>query len=270
MTDDSGTKQSTGATPPTHPLNRIGKVVAVASGKGGVGKSSVTALLAVLLQRHHYRVGIMDVDITGPSIPKLFGTGAPAVQTELGIEPVVTKQGIKLISMNAVLEQEDAPVIWRGPIVSQVVKQFWNEVAWGELDCLLLDFPPGTGDVPLTVFQTIPLDGMIIVTTPQDLVALIVKKAYNMAKMMDVPILGLIENMSYLQCPDCGQTIELFGPSRAAAMADALATQLLGRLPVQPELARAGDAGTIENYPAEGLAEALKIFDQLLRQPAPV
>lgn len=194
--------------------HKIDKVIAVMSGKGGVGKSLVTSCIAVQLAHEGKKVGILDADVTGPSIPKMFGIHKTAESDGKALYPEMTKQGIKVISVNLLLENAEEPVIWRGPIISSVVKQFWNDVYWGELDVLLIDMPPGTGDVPLTVFQSIPVDGGIIVTSPQDLVKLIVKKAYNMALKMDIPIIGVIENYSYIECPDCGKKISVFGESK--------------------------------------------------------
>ena len=247
----------------TNELNKIKNVVAIASGKGGVGKSLVTSLLAVALRRRGYRVGIMDADITGPSIPKIFGIQSKIEMSELGIFPPKSASGIEIISINLLLEQEDAPVIWRGPIISGTVKQFWSDVIWGDLDYLLLDMPPGTGDVPLTIFQSIPVKGLIVVTSPQDLVGLIVKKAYHMAKEMKIPVLGLIENMSYLHCPDCGKRIELFGASKADKMAGALGIELLAQLPVNPELAQASDRGEIEKTNPNDLTGVVTVLEQL-------
>ena len=190
-------------------FSSIKNVIGVVSGKGGVGKSFVTAMLAVLLNRKGYRVGILDADVTGPSIPKMFGITRKASANELGILPERTANDIKVMSVNLLLDKEDSPVIWRGPILAGTVKQFWTDVVWEDLDYLFIDMPPGTGDVPLTVFQSIPLDGIVIVSSPQDLVSMIVKKAYNMAKMMNVPILGYVENMSYVKCPDCGKEIQV-------------------------------------------------------------
>lgn len=195
---------------PTGEYNNIKHVLAVVSGKGGVGKSMTASMLAVLLKRMGRNVGILDADITGPSIPKTFGIRSRAYQNEIGILPAETETGIKVMSINLLLEEGDMPVLWRGPVIAGAVKQFWHDVVWGDLDYLIIDCPPGTGDVPLTVFQSIPIDGAVIVTSPQDLVSLIVRKAYNMAKMMDIPVLGLIENMSYAVCPDCGQKAPSF------------------------------------------------------------
>ncbi|MEG1994794.1 MAG: Mrp/NBP35 family ATP-binding protein, partial [Oscillospiraceae bacterium] len=191
-------------------LSKIKKVIAVVSGKGGVGKSLVTSLLAVISQRKGFKTAIMDADVTGPSIPKAFGITEKATATDLGLFPVVTKTGIETMSINLLLEDETAPVVWRGPVISGTVKQFWTDVVWGEVDYMFIDMPPGTGDVPLTVFQSIPVDGIIIVTSPQELVSMIVEKAVKMAEMMNVPILGIVENMSYIKCPDCDKEIKLF------------------------------------------------------------
>lgn len=242
----------------TNELNDIKKVYAVLSGKGGVGKSLVTSLLAVMMNKKGYQVGVLDADITGPSIPKMFGIEDSKVETtEIGLLPAVTASGIKLISINLLLEKRDAPVIWRGPLISGVVKQFWTDVIWDELDYLFLDMPPGTGDVPLTVFQSIPLDGIIIVTSPQDLVSLIVKKAYNMAKEMRIPITGIIENMSYIDCPDCGKRINVFGESKTEAVAKELSIPFLGRLPLDPDVAKLCDQGAVENFNKNYLDQCL-------------
>lgn len=215
----------------------IKKVIAVVSGKGGVGKSFVTASLARQMREKGYTVGIMDADITGPSIPKMYGIHQVAQGTEEGIFPCVAKDGTKLISINVLMEDEEMPVVWRGPIISGVVKQFWSDVMWGDLDYLFVDMPPGTGDVALTVFQSLPVDGIVIVTSPQDLVKMIVKKAYNMAKQMKIPVLGLVENFSYVACPDCGRKIELFGKSKVDGVAEELGVPVLGKMPIDPKLA---------------------------------
>lgn len=228
---------------------QVRKVIGIVSGKGGVGKSFVTSSLAVLLNSMGYKTGIMDADITGPSIPKMFGVKGPAQGTEEGIYPEVADNGTKIMSVNLLLEDEEAPVIWRGPVIAGMVKQFWTDVMWGELDFLFVDMPPGTGDVPLTVFQSIPLDGIIIVTSPQDLVKMIVKKAYNMASAMNIPILGIVENYSYLKCSDCGTEIKIFGESRIDEIAADLGTEVLGKMPIVPEFAELADAG--EFYKAE-------------------
>jgi Mrp family chromosome partitioning ATPase len=214
-----------------------------------VGKSLVTGLLAVMMRRKGHNVGILDADITGPSIPKMFGADDYKVDTsEFGIYPPKSHNNIKIMSINLLLEKRDAPVIWRGPLIAGAVKQFWTDVIWGDIDFLFFDMPPGTGDVPLTVFQSVPLDGIIIVTSPQDLVSLIVKKAYNMAKDMNIPILGIIENMSYTVCPDCGIQINMFGESKAEKVAEELGVKFLGRLPVDTEIAALCDKGEIEKF----------------------
>ncbi|HEX2924929.1 MAG TPA: P-loop NTPase [Ruminiclostridium sp.] len=248
----------------THELNSIKRVIGVVSGKGGVGKSLVTSTLSVMMRRKGYRVGVLDADITGPSIPKVFGIDQKAQGSELGIYPQTSRNDIKVMSVNLMLDQSDAPVIWRGPIIAGVVKQFWTDVIWGELDYLFLDMPPGTGDVPLTVFQSIPLDGIVIVTSPQDLVSLIVKKAYNMAKEMDIPILGVVENMSYLKCPDCGKEIKLFGNSKIDEIAESLDMKVLGKMPIDPAIAELCDRGEIEKLNHEYLEEAVSYIENHL------
>lgn len=230
----------------TNELNSIKRVIGVISGKGGVGKSLVTSTLAVLMRRKGYRIGVLDADITGPSIPKMFGITKKAEGSEFGIYPERTHNNINVMSVNLLLEKDDSPVIWRGPIISGTVKQFWTDVIWGEIDYLFLDMPPGTGDVPLTVFQSIPLDGVVIVTSPQDLVSLIVRKAYNMAKSMNIPVLGIVENMSWFKCPDCGKDIKLFGESKIEEIASKLGVPVLGRMPIDPSIAELCDQGEIE------------------------
>ncbi|MGI6113033.1 MAG: P-loop NTPase [Mahellales bacterium] len=252
----------------THELNEINKTVAVISGKGGVGKSLVTSLLAVTMQRKGFRTGILDADITGPSIPKIFGVDGFKVETnELGIYPAKTHNGIEIMSINLLLDKKDAPVIWRGPLIAGTVKQFWTDVIWGNLDYLFIDMPPGTGDVPLTVFQSIPLDGIIIVTSPQDLVSLIVKKAYNMAKTMNIPILGVIENMSYVVCPDCGKHIEIFGQSNVQGIAQEMNIDFLGSLPVDPQIAQLCDKGQIEKYNKDYMNRCELMLDRMNSNP---
>ena len=247
---------------PINPLSSVKKVIGVVSGKGGVGKSFVTASLAVAMQKAGYQVGIMDADITGPSIPKMFGVHGPAYGTDDGMYAIAAENGTKIMSINLLVDDEEAPVIWRGPVIGGAVKQFWTDVIWGDLDYLFVDMPPGTGDVPLTVFQSIPVDGIVIVTSPQELVQLIVKKAYNMATMMDIPVLGLVENFSYVKCPDCGKEIRIFGESHVDEVAKELSIPVFGKLPIEPELAKAADAGkfyeTENPYLAAGI-EALKI-----------
>lgn len=216
----------------------IKKVIGVVSGKGGVGKSLVTASLARMMRAKGYNVGIMDADITGPSIPKMYGLHEMAVGTEQGILPCEAADGTKIMSVNLLLEDEEAPVIWRGPVIAGVVKQFWTDVMWGNLDYLFVDMPPGTGDVPLTVFQSLPVDGVVIVTSPQDLVQMIVKKAYGMAKQMNIPVLGIVENYSYVKCPDCGKEIKVFGESHIDEIAEDLNVPVLGKMPLDPAIAQ--------------------------------
>lgn len=221
----------------------IKKVIGVVSGKGGVGKSFVTAGLASKMRKKGYEVGILDADITGPSIPKMFGVHGPAVGNDMGIDPIQAEDGTKIMSINLLMDDEEAPVVWRGPVIAGAVKQFWTDVIWGDLDYLFVDMPPGTGDVPLTVFQSLPVDGIIIVTSPQELVQMIVKKAYNMAGMMNIPVLGVVENYSYLKCPDCGKEISLFGESHIDEAAKELGIDVLGKLPLDPKSAQAADEG---------------------------
>mgnify|MGYP001170020114 CR=1 FL=1 len=247
----------------TNELNHINKVIGIVSGKGGVGKSLVTSTLAVLMKRKGYRVGVLDADITGPSIPKMFGVSKKAEGSELGIHPQRTHNDIKVMSVNLMLKKEDSPVIWRGPIISGVVKQFWTDVIWGDIDYLFIDMPPGTGDVPLTVFQSIPLDGVVIVTSPQDLVSLIVKKAYNMAKSMNKTVLGIVENMSWIKCPDCGREIELFGKSKIDDVARDLGVPVLGRVPIDPSVAELCDKGEIEKVNHDYLNKAVECIENI-------
>ena len=246
----------------THEYNAIKKVIGVVSGKGGVGKSLVTGMLSVLMQRKGYKVGILDADITGPSIPKMFGLNKMAQSNELGIFPERTSGGMSAMSINLLMSQEDAPIIWRGPLIANMVKQFWTDVLWGDLDFLFIDMPPGTGDVPLTVFQSIPLDGIVIVTSPQDLVSLIVKKAYNMAKQMNIPILGIVENMSYVKCPDCGKEIKLFGESKLNQIAEELDLELLGRLPIDSEMSELLNKGDFESFYNDYLLDAANKIEE--------
>ena len=248
---------------PMNAASNIRKVIGVVGGKGGVGKSFVTASLACAMSRAGYRVGIMDADITGPSIPKMLGVHGQVYGTEAGMVPMETANGMKVMSVNLLLDDEEAPVIWRGSVIAGVVKQFWNETVWGELDYLFVDMPPGTGDVPLTVFQSLPVDGIIVVTSPQELVQMIVKKAYNMAQMMDIPVLGLIENFSYLKCPDCGKEIRLFGESHIGDVANELGVPVLGKLPLDPAYAQKADAGEFEELENPHLETAVAELKKL-------
>ncbi|MDO4260663.1 MAG: Mrp/NBP35 family ATP-binding protein [Eubacteriales bacterium] len=243
-----------------NPGSHIHKVIGIVSGKGGVGKSMVTASLANLMKKQGYTVGILDADITGPSIPKMYGLHGPAEMEGESIRPVTTANGIPVMSINLLLPDEESPVIWRGPILANMVKQFWSDVAWGELDYLFVDMPPGTGDVPLTVFQSIPVDGIVMVTSPQELVGLIVKKALNMARSMQIPVLGLVENYSYVVCPDCGKEFRIFGESGLDALSEELGIPVLGRLPIEPKLAElAGGSFAEAENPYLSAAEDLLI-----------
>lgn len=226
----------------------IKKIIGIVSGKGGVGKSLVSSFLAVQMKKKGYNVGILDADITGPSIPAAFGLKGKLFGSEFGIMPCETKDGIQVISVNMMLENPDAPVIWRGPVIAGVVKQFYTDVVWSDIDFLFVDMPPGTGDVPLTVFQSLPVDGIIIVTSPQELVSMVVGKAVNMAEQMKIPILGIVENYSYIECPDCGKKITVFGESHVDEMAAKYGLEVLEKLPLDPSIAKAVDEGLIELY----------------------
>ena len=241
-------------------FSSIKHVYGIVSGKGGVGKSFVTGSVAVELARKGFKVGIMDADITGPSIQKMFGINQSATGDNNGIYPACTQSGIKIMSINMLLESDTTPVIWRGPVLAGVVKQFWTDVVWGELDYLLVDMPPGTGDVPLTVFQSIPVEGIVIVTSPQSLVNMIVEKAYNMAEMMHIPVLGIIENYSYIACPDCGKHINVFGDSHIDEEAEKLGVPVLGKMPVVPELAKMSDDGLFDNIHNDMISDAVNII----------
>ncbi len=245
---------------PANPFSHIGKVIAVVSGKGGVGKSMVTASLARLMREQGFSVGILDADITGPSIPKMYGIHEGAKGSEAGMFPCEAKDGTRIMSVNLLLENESDPVIWRGPVIAGVVTQFWTDVMWGDLDYLFVDMPPGTGDVPLTVFQSLPVDGVVIVTSPQDLVQMIVKKAYNMAKKMDIPVLGIVENYSYLVCPDCGKKISVFGESHVDEVAEELDIPVLGKMPIDAVLAEAVENERFSEVSNEYLAAAVNKF----------
>ena len=249
---------------PLHEGSAVGRVIAVVSGKGGVGKSMVTSSLAVMMQRRGFSTAILDADVTGPSIPKIFGVTGRAQGTELGIDPRLTSKGTEIMSVNLLLEHTDDPVVWRGPVIAGTVKQFWSDVVWGAVDYMFVDMPPGTGDVPLTVFQSLPVDGIVIVTSPQDLVSMIVKKACKMAKLMNIPVVGIVENMSYLICPDCGKKIDIFGHSKLEEVAKETGLDILGRMPIDPKLAELCDEGRIEEMPVEYLESAV---DKLIALP---
>jgi Mrp family chromosome partitioning ATPase len=243
---------------PANADSNIKKVIGIVSGKGGVGKSLITSLMAVSAARQGMNTAILDADITGPSIPKFFGITDKVYGDVKGNIIPAEKDGVKVVSVNLVLEDERDPVIWRGPVIAGVVKQFWNEVRWGDIDYMFVDMPPGTGDVPLTIYQSMDVDGIVVVTTPQDLVQLIVEKAYNMARMMNVPILGVVENMSYLKCPHCGETIDVFGKSKADEVAAKLGVPVLAKLPIDPAISEKVDAGRVEDVELPEVNEALE------------
>ncbi len=246
-----------------HKNSSIKKVIGVVSGKGGVGKSLTTSLLASFAHKQGLSVGIMDADVTGPSIPHMFGVNERATGDESGINTVLSPSGIQMMSMNLLLDDATTPVIWRGMVISGTVMQFWTDVIWKDLDLLFIDMPPGTGDVPLTVFQSIPIAGIVVVTTPQDLVKMVVEKAVNMANMMNVPVLGLVENMSYLTCPDCGKQIEIFGHSKAKALASEYGIPAVARMPLDAKIATLADEGRIEDY--ENTQALSDIFEQITK-----
>lgn len=247
-----------------HELSHIKKVIGIVSGKGGVGKSLVTSLLAVMMQRKGYKTAILDADITGPSIPRAFGINDKARGTENGIIPCKTKTGIEIMSVNLLLENETDPVVWRGPVIAGAVKQFWTDVIWDDVDFMFVDMPPGTGDVPLTVFQSLPIDGIIVVSSPQQLVRVIVEKAVKMAEMMNVPILGLVENMSYVKCPDCGKQITVFGKSNIEKIAECFNLPVLARIPMEESTSAAVDAGDVESLDLQELNELSETVKKLL------
>ncbi len=249
-------------------LNRysnVGKVIGVVSGKGGVGKSLVTSMLAVAFNRRGKRTAVLDADITGPSIPKAFGITQRCMGSDEGILPVESETGIKLMSLNLLLDNETDPVVWRSPMITGTVKQFWTDVVWGDIDYMFVDMPPGTGDVPLTVFQSLPLDGIVVVASPQELVSMIVEKAVKMANMMDVPVLGIVENMSYFSCPDCGKKHSVFGESHIEEIAEKYGTLLLAQLPIDPLLASSVDNGRIEMFEGNYLEEAANEIEKILK-----
>ena len=241
-----------------NPNSTVKKVIAVVSGKGGVGKSTVTSMLAVAMSREGKRVGVLDADITGPSMPTAFAVSECAGAGEEGLYPAVTQSGIQVMSINLLLDNPDDPVVWRGPVIAGAVKQFWTDVVWEDVDYMFVDMPPGTGDVPLTVFQSLPVDGIIIVTSPQDLVSMIVSKAVKMAKMMKIPVLGFVENYSYLQCPDCGKKIQVFGESHLDEIAAQFGLPVLARLPIDPTVAACYDSGNMESICTDALTDAVK------------
>lgn len=251
---------------PMNKASKIKRVIGVVSGKGGVGKSMVTSMLAVTMQRRGYKTAVLDADITGPSIPKAFGLKPGSVEgNELGMFPAITKTGIEVMSINLLLEDEAKPVVWRGPVIAGTVKQFWSDVVWNEVDFMFVDMPPGTGDVPLTVFQSLPLDGIVIVTSPQDLVSMIVEKAVNMAKLMDIPVLGLVENYSYILCPDCGKVFRPYGESKIDSLAKEYDTDVLATLPIEPELASLCDKGVFELFEGDYMERCADIIEKKLK-----
>ena len=245
-----------------NPYSNVKHVIGVVSGKGGVGKSFVTSSLASLMAKAGYKVGILDADITGPSIPKMFGLKGNVYGDERGFCPM-ERNGVKIISINFMLESEETPVVWRGPVIAGAVKQFWSETYWGELDYLFVDMPPGTGDVPLTVFQSLPVNGIVIVTSPQELVQMIVKKAFNMANMMNIPVLGVVENFSFLKCPDCGKEIKVFGESKIEEVASELGIPVFGKLPLNPAYAEAADKGEFYDIDNPYLDAAKEVLEKI-------
>ena len=247
---------------PANKLSNVKHVIAVVSGKGGVGKSTVTSMMAVAMNKLGYKTAILDADITGPSIPQAFGLHQPASGSDDGIIPAVTKDGIKIMSINLLLPKETDPVVWRGPVVAGAVKQFWTDVCWGDVDYMFVDLPPGTGDVPLTVFQSLPISGIVIVTTPQDLVGMIVAKAVNMADMMKVPVLGIVENMSYYKCPDCGSEHSIFGESKVEALAKQYNIPHFAKLPIDPVITTMVDAGEVESVSGEHIAPLMDSIEK--------
>ena len=244
--------------------SHVKKVIGIVSGKGGVGKSLVTGLSAVCMNKKGYKTAIMDADITGPSIPKMFGIGKANYADETGLLPATTQGGIKVMSLNMLMENETDPVIWRGPVIAGIVKQFWSDVNWGDVDFMFVDMPPGTGDVPLTVFQSLPVDGIVVVATPQELVEMIVEKAINMANMMNIPVLGIVENMSYMTCPHCGEPINIFGESKIEQYAARNGIDILGRIPLDPKLAGLCDGGKAENVQGDYLESLAYILDGMI------
>ena len=249
-----------------NPNSSVKKVIGIVSGKGGVGKSMTSALLACAMARRGYHCGILDADITGPSIPKLFGIHGRAMADDKGCWPIQSRMGIDVMSINLLVENEEDPVVWRGPVIAGAVKQFWTDVVWKDVDFLFVDMPPGTGDVPLTVFQSLPVDGIVVVASPQELVSMIVAKAVNMAEMMKVPMLGIVENMSYIVCPDCGKHINVFGNSHVDEVAAKHHLPVLAKCPIDPKLAELSDAGMIETYGGEFLEGAADACEKLLKK----
>ncbi len=243
-------------------LSKVSKVYGILSGKGGVGKSMVTSMMAVLMNKKGYQTAVLDADITGPSIPKLFGITGSATQNDLGLLPAISKKGTKVMSVNLLLPNDTDPVVWRGPILANVVKQFWTDVLWGDVDYMFVDMPPGTGDVPLTVFQSLPIDGLIIVTSPQDLVSMIASKAVNMAEMMNIPIIAMVENMAHFKCPDCGSIHYIFGESKINEVAKKHNIDIVAKLPIDAGLASISDTGDIESFNGDQLNEIVEFIEK--------
>ena len=259
---DCGDRKAESLLAKLNPQSRVGKVIAVVSGKGGVGKSTVTSMLAVAMARKGKRVGVLDADITGPSAPTAFGVSECQGASEEGIYPALSKGGIQVMSINLLLDDPASPVVWRGPVIAGAVKQFWTDVIWEDVDYLFVDMPPGTGDVPLTVFQSLPVDGIVIVTSPQDLVSMIVSKAVKMARMMHIPVLGFVENYAYLECPDCGKKIEVFGKSHLDAIAAEHGIPVLARLPIDPKVAEAYDSGLMETVNTDAVSGVIEAVEK--------
>jgi Mrp family chromosome partitioning ATPase len=249
---------------PGNAHSNVKKVIGIVSGKGGVGKSLVTSMLAITMNRRELNTAILDADITGPSIPKIFGVKGPVTGDDKGIFPAVSKMGTKIMSLNLLVDEETTPVVWRGPVIAGTVKQFWNDVYWDTVDWMFVDMPPGTGDVPLTVFQSLPLDGIVIVTSPQELVSMIVAKAVRMAQLMNIPVLGIVENMSYLKCPDCGKEIPVFGQSHVEDVAKEYGLEVLARVPIDPALANLCDKGALELMECDVMEAAADTIEKKL------
>ena len=259
---DCGDRKKESLLAKLNPKSNVKKVIAVVSGKGGVGKSTVTAMLAVAMSKKNKRVGILDADITGPSAPTAFGVTECEGATEGGLYPAITQTGIQVMSINLLLDDASAPVVWRGPVIAGAVKQFWTDVIWEDVDYLFVDMPPGTGDVPLTVFQSLPVDGIVIVTSPQDLVSMIVTKAVKMANMMHIPVLGFVENYSYLECPDCGKRINVFGESKLDVIAAEFGIPVLARLPIDPKIAESYDNGLMESVNTDAMEKIIEAVEK--------
>lgn len=249
---------------PGNPHSHVKRVIGVVSGKGGVGKSLVTSMLAITMNRREMITAILDADITGPSIPKIFGVKGPVTGNDNGIFPAVSKMGTKIMSLNLLVDEETTPVVWRGPVIAGTVKQFWNDVFWDDVEWMFVDMPPGTGDVPLTVFQSLPLAGIVIVTSPQELVSMIVEKAVRMANMMNIPVLGIVENYSYLKCPDCGKEISVFGQSHVEEVAAQYGLEVLARVPIDPALANLCDKGALELMECDAMEHAADVLEEKL------